>query len=202
MPEPAVSQNITRQAAAVDRAAQGLLKGHGPLVVWFTGLSGAGKSTVADLVTRRLHGLGRHTMLLDGDNVRHGLSRDLGFSAADRAENIRRVAEAARLGADAGLVVLVALISPLRADRAVARASVGEADFCEVFIDTPLDVAEARDPKGLYKMARAGQLRDFTGLDSPYEAPEAPALRIDTTQLSAAAAAEAIARLVLERTAL
>ncbi|TPW00802.1 MAG: bifunctional enzyme CysN/CysC [Alphaproteobacteria bacterium] len=161
MPDQTVSQNITRQAAAVDRAAQGLLKGHGPLVVWFTGLSGAGKSTIADLVTRRLHGLGRHTMLLDGDNVRHGLSRDLGFSAADRAENIRRVAEAARLG-----------------------------------------VAEARDPKGLYKKARAGQLRDFTGLDSPYEAPEAPALRINTTQLSAEAAAAAIAKLVLERTAI
>jgi len=197
---PGASPNVRWEIQDIDRAAHATLKGHLPLVVWFTGLSGAGKSTIANLVTQRLHAAGRHTMLLDGDNVRHGLSRDLGFSALDRAENIRRVAEAARLASDAGLVVLVALISPLRADRAIARACMREGDFAEVFIDTPLDVAEGRDPKGLYKKARAGQLPDFTGIGSPYEAPEAPALRIDTTTLSAEAAADAIVAMVIAKT--
>ena len=143
-----------------------------------------GKSTIANLVEKRLHALGCHTYLLDGDNVRHGLNRDLGFTEADRVENIRRVAEVARLMVDAGLVVLVSFISPFRAERAMARELIGEDEFCEVFVDTPLAVAEQRDPKGLYAKARRGELANFTGIDSPYEPPEAPELRIDTTATS------------------
>jgi bifunctional enzyme CysN/CysC len=151
-------------------------------VVWFTGLSGAGKSTIANRAEQRLAGLGIHTYLLDGDNVRHGLNRDLGFTDLDRVENIRRVSEVARLMADAGLVVLVSFISPFRAERQLARDLAGADRFCEVFVDTPLAVAEARDPKGLYRKARRGELTNFTGVDSPYEAPLAPELRVDTTQ--------------------
>jgi bifunctional enzyme CysN/CysC len=147
-------------------------------------LSGAGKSTIANLVDKRLLMLGRHTYLLDGDNVRHGLNKDLGFTEADRVENIRRVAEVARLMVDAGLIVLVSFISPFRAERRMARGLLPEGEFIEVFVDTPIEVAEARDPKGLYKKARSGQLKNFTGVDSPYEAPENPELRIDTTALS------------------
>jgi bifunctional enzyme CysN/CysC len=167
------------------------------MVVWFTGLSGAGKSTIANLTDERLHALGRRTALLDGDNLRHGLSRDLGFTDSDRTENLRRAAEVARLMADAGLIVLVATISPFRAERAAARASIPPGEFLEVFVDTPLAVAEGRDVKGLYARARAGALRNFTGIDSPYEAPDAPEIRIDTLTTTAEAAAELIVARVL-----
>ncbi|HYC05827.1 MAG TPA: sulfate adenylyltransferase subunit CysN [Azospirillaceae bacterium] len=186
------SADVRWQSLDVGRAARAALKGQKPAILWFTGLSGAGKSTIANLVEKRLHALGRHTMLLDGDNVRHGLCRDLGFSAADRAENIRRVAETARLMADAGLIVLASCISPFRADRAMAREVAGANAFLEVFVDTDLETAEARDVKGLYAKARRGELRDFTGVDSPYERPERPELRIETRFLTPEAAAEAI----------
>ncbi len=186
------SQNIHWQAIEINRQAHALLMGHRPCVVWFTGLSGAGKSTVANLVEKKLHALGRHTYLLDGDNVRHGLNRDLGFTEADRVENIRRVAEVARLMTDAGLIVLVSFISPFREERRMARALVQQGEFCEVFVDTPIGVAEQRDPKGLYKKARRGELPNFTGIDSPYESPENPEVRVDTTILPAEDAAELI----------
>ena len=158
--------------------------GQKPVVLWFTGLSGAGKSTIANLVEKKLHAMGRHCYLLDGDNVRHGLTKDLGFTEADRVENIRRVAEVAKLMIDAGLIVLVAFISPFSAERAMARNMVGAGEFVEIFVDTPLDVAEARDVKGLYRKARRGELSNFTGIDSAYETPEAPEARIDTMQLT------------------
>jgi bifunctional enzyme CysN/CysC len=161
-------------------------------VVWLTGLSGAGKSTIANLVEKRLHALGRHTYLLDGDNVRHGLNKNLGFTEEDRVENIRRVAEVAKLMVDAGLIVLTAFISPFRAERRLAREILEDGEFVEVFVDTPLAIAEQRDVKGLYRKARAGQLKNFTGIDSPYEAPEHPELRIDTTKLDPVQAAERI----------
>jgi bifunctional enzyme CysN/CysC len=161
-------------------------------VVWFTGLSGSGKSTIANATERRLHALGVHTALLDGDNVRHGLNHDLGFTDADRIENIRRVGEVARLMADAGLVVLVSFISPFRAERDLARSLAGDGRFCEVFVDTALAEAEARDPKGLYRKARRGELPHFTGIDSPYEAPESPEVRIDTSTLDPAQSAQVI----------
>ena len=186
------SHNIHWQAIQVDKAAHAALKQHRPVVLWFTGLSGAGKSTIANLVQKQLHALGRHTALLDGDNVRHGLNRDLGFTEADRVENIRRVAEVARLMVDAGLIVLVSFISPFRAERALARARVADGEFIEIHVDTPIAVAEQRDPKGLYKKARRGELKNFTGIDSPYEPPETPELRIDTTAVSQEAAASAV----------
>jgi bifunctional enzyme CysN/CysC len=186
------SQNIHWQAIEVDKAAHAALNGHRPCVVWFTGLSGAGKSTIANLVERKLHAMGLHTFLLDGDNVRHGLNKDLGFTEADRVENIRRVAEVARLMVDAGLIVLVSFISPFRAERRLARALVADGEFCEVFVDAPLEVAEQRDRKGLYKKARRGELKNFTGIDSPYEPPEHPEIRIDTTALAPSDAADAI----------
>jgi bifunctional enzyme CysN/CysC len=161
-------------------------------VLWFTGLSGAGKSTIANLLEKRLHALGHHTYVLDGDNVRHGLNKDLGFTEADRVENIRRVAETAKLMVDAGLIVLVSFISPFRNERRMARELVQEGEFFEVFVDTPLAVAEARDVKGLYKKARRGDLQNFTGIDSPYERPEAPEIHVDTTRISIAEAAELI----------
>jgi bifunctional enzyme CysN/CysC len=175
------SKNVHWQALDVSRDVRASLKGQKPCVLWFTGLSGAGKSTIANLVEKRLTLLGRHTYLLDGDNVRHGLNKDLGFTEADRVENIRRVAEVARLMADAGLVVLVSFISPFRAERRMARGLLPEGEFIEIFVDTPLAVAETRDPKGLYKKARRGELKNFTGVDSPYEPPEHPELRVDTT---------------------
>jgi bifunctional enzyme CysN/CysC len=186
------SQNIHWQALDISKAAHATLKGQKPRVVWLTGLSGAGKSTIANLLERRLHAAGRHTYLLDGDNVRHGLNKDLGFTEEDRVENIRRVAEVARLMVEAGLIVLVSFISPFRAERRMARELMAEGEFVEVFIDTPLAEAERRDVKGLYKKARAGQLKNFTGVDSPYEAPEAPEIRIDTTHLSPEDAVEVI----------
>jgi bifunctional enzyme CysN/CysC len=184
------SQNVHWQALDVDREAHARLKGHRPCVVWFTGLSGAGKSTIANLVEKRLHALGVHTTMLDGDNVRHGLNKDLGFTEEDRVENIRRVAEVGRLMVDAGLVVLVSFISPFRAERRMARELVGERQFCEVHVDTPFALAEARDVKGLYGKARRGELANFTGLDSPYEPPEHPEVRIDTTVVEPDVAAD------------
>ncbi|OYU69863.1 MAG: adenylyl-sulfate kinase [Alphaproteobacteria bacterium PA2] len=186
------SQNVHWQAVDVDKAARGALKGQRGRVVWLTGLSGSGKSTIANLVEKKLHAEGRHTYLLDGDNVRHGLNRDLGFTDADRVENIRRVAEVAKLMVDAGLIVLVSFISPFRAERDMARGLMARDDFVEVYVDTPLAVAESRDVKGLYKKARAGELKNFTGIDSPYEPPENPEIRIDTTTESAPEAAERI----------
>ncbi|TDN46976.1 adenylyl-sulfate kinase [Azoarcus indigens] len=173
-------------------AQRAAAKGQQPCVLWFTGLSAAGKSTVADLVEQGLHHAGRHTYLLDGDQLRAGLSRDLGFSAAARSENIRRVGEVARLMVDAGLIVLVALISPFRAERDKVRALFAAGEFVEIHVDAPLAVAEARDPKGLYRRARSGELHDFTGIDSPYEAPLAPELRLDTSTLNAASAAQQV----------
>jgi bifunctional enzyme CysN/CysC len=186
------AHNVHWQALDVDRRIRAGQKGQKPCIVWFTGLSGAGKSTIANLLERRLVALGRHTYLLDGDNVRHGLNHDLGFTEADRIENVRRVAEVAKLMADAGLVVLVSFISPFRAERQLARDLAGEGRFCEVFVDTPLDVAEARDPKGLYRKARDGELANFTGVDSRYEVPEDPELRVDTTSSTPDDAATAL----------
>ncbi|UAL12291.1 sulfate adenylyltransferase subunit CysN [Caulobacter segnis] len=186
------ADNIHWQHTDVGKASRAALKSQRGQVVWLTGLSGAGKSTIANLVEKRLHALGRHTYLLDGDNVRHGLNKDLGFTEEDRVENIRRVAEVAKLMVDAGLIVLTAFISPFRAERRLARDILEPGEFIEVFVDTPLAVAEARDVKGLYKKARSGQLKNFTGVDSPYEAPEAPELRIDTTAIDPVEAAERI----------
>ncbi|WP_411288782.1 sulfate adenylyltransferase subunit CysN [Phenylobacterium sp.] len=186
------SQNIHWQALDVDKPARSTQKGQKARVVWLTGLSGAGKSTIANMVEKRLAAEGRHTYLLDGDNVRHGLNKDLGFTEEDRVENIRRVAEVAKLMVDAGLIVLVSFISPFRAERRMARELMGEREFVEVFVDTPIEEAERRDVKGLYKKARAGELKNFTGVDSPYEAPENPEIRIDTTKVSPEEAAEQI----------
>jgi bifunctional enzyme CysN/CysC len=186
------ADNIHWQHTDVTKQSRAALKGQRGQVVWLTGLSGAGKSTIANLVEKRLHALGRHTYLLDGDNVRHGLNKNLGFTEEDRVENIRRVAEVAKLMVDAGLIVLTAFISPFRAERRMAREILEGGEFIEVFVDTPLAVAEQRDVKGLYAKARAGQLKNFTGIDSPYEAPEAPELRIDTTTMSPVQAAERI----------
>ncbi|QBK30046.1 sulfate adenylyltransferase subunit CysN [Roseitalea porphyridii] len=186
------SANIHWQATEIDRQARAALKGHRPAVVWFTGLSGSGKSTIANLVEARLAAAQVHTMLLDGDNVRHGLNRDLGFSDTDRVENIRRIAEVARLMTEAGLVTLVSFISPFRAERRMARSLVPDGEFFLVHVDTPLKVAEARDPKGLYAKARAGEIANFTGIGSPYERPEQPDLRIDTTALTAQEAADLV----------
>jgi bifunctional enzyme CysN/CysC len=186
------SQNIHWQALDVNRKSRAAIKGQRPAVLWLTGLSGAGKSTIANLVEKKLHALGKHTYLLDGDNVRHGLNRDLGFTDADRVENIRRVAEVSKLMVDAGLIVLVSFISPFRAERRMARALFQPGEFHEVHVDTPLSIAETRDPKGLYKKARRGELKNFTGIDSPYEAPESPEIYVDTTRNASEQSAEAI----------
>lgn len=196
------SQNIHWQAIDVNKQAHATLKGQKPCVLWFTGLSGAGKSTIANLVEKKLHALGKHTYLLDGDNVRHGLNKDLGFSEADRVENIRRVGEVAKLMVDAGQIVLVSFISPFRSERRMSRELVEQGEFFEVFVDTPISVAEQRDPKGLYKKARRGELTNFTGIDSPYEPPENPEIRIDTTACSPEEAAELIVSHLVAREAL
>jgi bifunctional enzyme CysN/CysC len=188
--------NVTPHDYAVDRAARVRLKGHEPRVVWLTGLSGSGKSTVADATVAVLHSQGVHTYVLDGDNVRTGLNRDLGFTPEDRAENVRRVAEVARLMADAGLVVIVALVSPYRSDRRAARSTFAEGEFLEVFVDTPLHVAQKRDPKGLYAKAATGQIPNMTGVGQEYEPPENPDVHLDGTA-DVAESAQRLARAVL-----
>ena len=193
------SQNIHWQAVDVNKNARAALKGQKACVLWFTGLSGSGKSTIANLVEKQLYALGRHTYMLDGDNVRHGLNRDLGFSDTDRVENIRRVAEVSKLMVDAGLITLVSFISPFRAERRLARDLLKEGEFLEVFVDTPIAEAEKRDPKGLYKKARAGEIKNFTGISSPYEPPENAEVVIDTTKLSAEDAATFILKQLEER---
>ncbi len=184
--------NVQWQEISINKGARAGLKEQRPCVLWFTGLSGAGKSTIANSLEKRLHAMGRHTYLLDGDNVRHGLNKDLGFTDADRVENIRRVAEAARLFVDAGLIVMVSFISPFRSERRMARDLFDEGEFMEIFVDTPLDVCEARDPKGLYVKARAGLIANFTGIDSLYEPPERPELKLDTSKATPEALAEAL----------
>ena len=186
------AQNVHWQATDIDRDMRASLKNQRPALLWFTGLSGSGKSTIANLVEKKLHRMNRHSFLLDGDNVRHGLNRDLGFTEADRIENIRRVGEVAKLMSDAGLIVITAFISPFRVEREMVRSMLPEGEFLEIFIDTPLAEAERRDVKGLYKKARAGQLKNFTGIDSPYEAPENPEIRIDTTAMTPEEAADLI----------
>ncbi|MGH8148589.1 MAG: adenylyl-sulfate kinase, partial [Steroidobacteraceae bacterium] len=184
--------NVHRQSVVIDREARVRRNGHRPAILWFTGLSGSGKSTIANLVEKELHAHGAHTYLLDGDNVRHGLNRDLGFTDADRVENIRRVGEVARLFVDAGLLVLCSFISPFRAERRMVRELVGEGEFIEIFVDTPLGECIRRDPKGLYVRAQAGKIKNFTGIDSPYEVPEQAELVISTGELSASDAAQLV----------
>jgi bifunctional enzyme CysN/CysC len=195
------SQNIHWQSVDISREAHAAQKSQKQKVLWFTGLSGSGKSTIANLVEKKLHALGKHSFLLDGDNIRHGLNRDLGFTDADRVENIRRIGEVARLMTDAGLIVLTAFISPFRNERQMVRQMLPAGEFIEIHVDTPLALAEQRDVKGLYKKARAGQLKNFTGIDSPYEPPENPEIHIDTTKLSAEQAAEHIVDYLLGGTA-
>ena len=188
------AQNVHWQATDITREVHASLKNQKAKVLWFTGLSGSGKSTIANEVEKRLNLMNRHTFLLDGDNVRHGLNRDLGFTEADRIENIRRVGEVAKLMADAGLIVLTAFISPFRAERDMVRQMLPQGEFVEIFVDTPLEVAEARDVKGLYKKARSGALKNFTGIDSPYEPPEDPDIRVNTVEMTPEEAAEHIIR--------
>jgi bifunctional enzyme CysN/CysC len=193
------SQNIHWQSTDINRDAHAAQKNQRARVVWFTGLSGSGKSTIANIVERKLHAMGKHTFLLDGDNVRHGLNRDLGFTDADRVENVRRVGEVAKLMSDAGLIVLTAFISPFRSERRMVRDMMAAGEFIEVYVDTPLEVAEARDVKGLYKKARAGQLKNFTGIDSPYEAPEQAELVVNTASLSPEDAADRVIQAILSQ---
>ena len=188
------AHNIHAQHVDVDKDARAAMKRQTACVLWFTGLSGAGKSAISNLVEKKLHAMGKHTYLLDGDNVRLGLNKDLGFTEVDRVENIRRVAEVAKLMVDAGLIVLTAFISPFRAEREMARTLFKDGEFIEIHVDTPLAVAEERDPKGLYKKARRGDLVNFTGIDSPYEAPDTPELRLP----GAAATPDALADQVIE----
>ncbi len=191
------AQNVHWQATDISRGEHAALKNQQPRVLWFTGLSGSGKSTIANAVEKRLALMNRHTFLLDGDNVRHGLNKDLGFTESDRIENIRRVGEVAKLMADAGLIVLTAFISPFRAERDMVRAMLPQGEFVEIFVDTPLDIAEARDVKGLYKKARAGALKNFTGIDSPYEAPANPDIRVNTAEMTVEQAADHIIRYLM-----
>ena len=191
------SSNVHWQALDVDREAHARLKHQHPRLLWFTGLSGAGKSSIANLVQKKLYALGKHSFLLDGDNIRHGLNKDLGFTDADRVENIRRIGEVARLMTDAGLIVLTAFISPFRAERRMVRGMSQPGEFIEIYVETSLSVAEQRDVKGLYKKARAGELKHFTGIDSPYEPPEHPEIRVNTEATSADQAAEEIVAYVL-----
>ncbi|MGP8165283.1 MAG: sulfate adenylyltransferase subunit CysN [Steroidobacteraceae bacterium] len=191
------SQNVHWQALDIDRDAHARLKHQQPRLLWFTGLSGAGKSAIANLVQKKLYALGMHSFLLDGDNIRHGLNKDLGFTDADRVENIRRIGEVARLMTDAGLIVLTAFISPFRAERRMVRDMTPPGEFIEIYVETPLEIAEQRDVKGLYKKARAGELKHFTGIDSPYEAPEHPEIRVNTVETTAEQAADAIVAYVL-----
>jgi bifunctional enzyme CysN/CysC len=191
-PEQPWKPDLSWQALTLDKSSRARIKGQRPCVLWLTGLSGAGKSTIANLLEQRLHALGRHTYLLDGDNLRQGLNKDLGFTAADRVENIRRVGELAKLFVDAGLIVIVAFISPFRNERRIARAGVAKGEFFELYVDTPLALCEQRDPKGLYKKARQGQLSNFTGIDSPYEPPENPELILQTAKATPAESVDKI----------
>jgi bifunctional enzyme CysN/CysC len=191
--------NTFLQSFQVTKAARAQLNGQKPVLLWFTGLSGAGKSTIANSLDQKLHGLHKRTFVLDGDNVRHGLNRDLGFTEADRVENIRRVAEVARLFVEAGLITIVSFISPFRAEREMARDLVGPDEFIEVFIDTPLEICEQRDPKGLYRKARRGELRNFTGLDSPYERPNNPDLILNAVDNSASGLSDCIIDFMRQR---
>ncbi|MEX2479491.1 MAG: adenylyl-sulfate kinase [Gammaproteobacteria bacterium] len=197
MTEQDIATNITWHAQHISRADREALNGHRGVVLWFTGLSGAGKSTIANAVDALLHARGAHTYVLDGDNIRHGLNRNLGFSAADRSENIRRIGEVAKLLADAGLITLAAFIAPYRADRDAVRALLAPGEFVEILCQASLATCESRDPKGLYKKARAGEIRDFTGIDAPYETPERPELVLDSDrQTVAELAAEVVDFLV------
>jgi bifunctional enzyme CysN/CysC len=189
------AENVHWQPETVSRETRVGIKGHKPIVIWFTGLSGSGKSTIANALELRLNGMGLHTMLLDGDNIRHGLNRDLGFTEADRVENIRRIGEVAKLMTDAGLIVITAFISPYRSERDMVRALLPEGEFIEIFVDTSLEICEQRDPKGLYKKARAGQIPNFTGINSPYEAPLQPELVIDTSTSSIEESVKRVMRL-------
>ncbi len=191
------AQNVHWQSIDVSRESHAAIKHQRPRALWFTGLSGSGKSTIANLVEQKLHALGKHTFILDGDNIRHGLNKDLGFTDADRVENIRRIGEVARLMTDAGLIVLTSFISPFRAERQLARSMMADGEFVEIYVNTPLEVAESRDVKGLYKKARSGELKNFTGIDSPYEPPENPEIIVDTTTMTAEQAAELIVEQVL-----
>jgi bifunctional enzyme CysN/CysC len=184
--------NIHRERLAVDKQDRSRAKHQRPCILWFTGLPAAGKSSIARLVEARLHAMGCHTYMLDGDNIRHGLTRDLGFTDADRVENIRRIGEVAKLFVDAGLIVLCAFISPFRAERQMVRELVGEGEFIEIFVDTPLEECERRDPKGLYARARGGAIQNFTGIDSPYEPPVQPELALTTLQFTAEDLAERV----------
>ncbi len=184
--------NVKWQEMDINKQARAYQKGQKSAVLWFTGLSGAGKSTIANLVEKKLHAMGKHTYTLDGDNVRHGLNKDLGFTDADRVENIRRVGETAKLFVDAGIITLVSFISPFKSERQFARSLVEDGEFIEVFIDTPIEVCEQRDVKGLYKKAREGKIANFTGIDSPYEAPENAEITVNTSDQTAEQAAEII----------
>src|ERR1700744_6522030 len=193
------AQNLSWQSFDVTRNVRAEMKGQAPAIVWFTGLSGSGKSTVANLIEKKLTVEGKHAYILDGDNVRHGLNTDLGFTEEARVENIRRVAEVARLMADAGLIVLVSFISPFRNERRLAREIAGDVPFTEVYVDTPLEVCEARDPKGLYARARKGEIKNFTGIDSPFEAPDRPDVVLHGGEQEPPALAEELYRLLFER---
>lgn len=194
-----MSSNILWHNHKVTRAERATIKHQKPCLLWFTGLSGSGKSTIANALDVALHERGYHTFLLDGDNVRHGLNRDLGFSDEDRVENIRRIGEVSKLFTDSGLIVLSAFISPFTSDRRMVRNLFPAGEFIEVFMDTPLSTCEERDPKGLYEKARAGRIRDFTGIDSPYEAPERPEVRLDTSEMTVDACIERLIGYLLER---
>jgi bifunctional enzyme CysN/CysC len=185
-------QNLHLEELSVNKQSRAAIKHQKPAVLWFTGLSGSGKSTIANLVEKKLHERGRHTYMLDGDNVRHGLTKDLGFTDADRVENIRRVGEVAKLFVDAGMIVICSFISPFEAERRMARDLVESGEFIEIFVDTPIEECMRRDPKGLYAKVKAGAIKNFTGFDSPYEAPRAPELRLDTSVESADALAERV----------
>ncbi len=198
-PMPQQSSNVEWHGMKIDKTLRATSNGQKPCVLWFTGLSGAGKSTIADKLEQKLYQAGKRTYLLDGDNVRHGLNRDLGFSDDDRVENIRRIAEMSKLFVDAGLIVLVSFISPFRAEREMARALMDDGEFIEIFVDTPLTVCEERDPKGLYKKARAGQIKQFTGIDSAYEPPEAPEVVLKADQLGPDVLADQIIGFLEER---
>jgi bifunctional enzyme CysN/CysC len=192
--------NIHRQSLLVDKSSRVRLNGHRPAILWFTGLSGSGKSSIANIVERELHMRGAHTYMLDGDNVRHGLNRDLGFTDADRVENIRRVGEVAKLFVDAGMIVICSFISPFRAERRMVRELVATEEFLEIFVDTPLEECMRRDPKGLYARAKEGKIKNFTGIDSPYETPENPEITVTTHDVSADEAAQRVLDALRQRT--